>query len=128
MVGALTSRAEAQVLRLSVIFALLDGERFVRVHHLLPALAVWDYCEASVRQIFGHAIGDPVADTILEALKSAPDGLSRTEVSSLFGRHETADRIQQAIGELLQRGFIAIETIASGGRPTEKMKYTGVAK
>jgi len=128
MVGALTSRAEAQVLRLSVIFALLDGERFVRVHHLLPALAVWDYCEASVRQIFGQAMGDPVADTILEALKSAPDGLSRTEISSLFGRHETADRIQQAVGELLQRGFITIETIASGGRPTEKMKYMGVAK
>jgi len=128
MVGALTSRAEAQVLRLSMIFALLDGEVFVRPQHLLPALAVWDYCEASVRYIFGQTLGDPVADTILEALKAAPDGLTRTEVSHLFGRHETAHRIQQAIGELLQRGFIAIETIATGGRPTEKIRYTGAKK
>ncbi|MBI4796408.1 MAG: DUF3987 domain-containing protein [Deltaproteobacteria bacterium] len=128
MVGALTSRAEAQVLRLSMIFALLDGERLVRPQHLLPALAVWDYCEASVRYIFGQTLGDPVADTVLEALKAAPDGLTRTEVSHLFGRHETAHRIQQAIAELLQHGLITIETISTGGRPTEKIRYTGAKK
>jgi hypothetical protein len=128
MVGALTSRAEAQVLRLSVIFALLDGEKFVRPQHLVPALAVWDYCEASVRYIFGQSLGDPVADSILEALKASPEGLTRTEVSHLFGRHETAHRIQQALAELLQRGFISIEMIATGGRPTEKIRYTGAKK
>jgi hypothetical protein len=128
MVGALTSRAEAQVLRLSMIYALLDGEKFVRVPHLLAALAVWDYCEASVRYIFGQSLGDPVADSILKALKAAPEGLTRTEVSHLFGRHETAHRIQQALAELLQRGFISIETIATGGRPTEKIRYMGAKK
>jgi hypothetical protein len=128
MVGALTSRAEAQVLRLSMIYALLDGEKMVRAPHLLAALAAWDYCEASVRYIFGQSLGDPVADAILDALKAAPDGLTRTEVSNLFGRHEPAERIQQAIAELLRRGFIAIETIKTDGRPTEKIRYTGVAK
>ena len=44
MVGAPTSRAAAQVLRLSMINTLLDGEKFVRPPHLLAALAVWDYC------------------------------------------------------------------------------------
>jgi hypothetical protein len=129
LVGALTSRAEAQVLRLSMIYALLDAEKFVRVPHLLAALTVWDYCETSVRYIFGQAIGDPVADVILEALKVAPDGLTRTEISNnLFGRHETAERIQLAVGELLGRGLITIETIETTGRPTEKLKYTGSAK
>ncbi|MGD0827802.1 MAG: hypothetical protein ABSA09_06910 [Desulfobaccales bacterium] len=128
LVGALTSRAEAQVLRLSMIYALLDGEKFVRVLHLLAALAVWDYCETSVTYIFGQAIGDPVADIILEALRAAPDGLTRTEVSNLFGRHEAAERIQLAIGELLRRGIIATETVETGGRPIERLRYTGVAK
>ncbi len=128
MVGTLTSRAEAQVLRLSMIFALLDGEVFVSPQHLLPALAVWDYCEASVRYIFGQTIGDPVADAILEALKATANGLTRTEVSNLFNRHETAERIQQAIAELLRRGFIAIDAIGTGGRPTERLRYTGDAK
>jgi hypothetical protein len=128
LVGALTSRAEAQVLRLSMIYALLDGEKFVRVLHLLAALAVWDYCETSVTYIFGQAIGDPVADIILEALRAAPDGLTRTEVSNLFGRHEAAERIQLAIGELQRRGIIATETVETGGRPIERLRYTGVAK
>jgi hypothetical protein len=47
MVGAPTSRAAAQVLRLSMINALLDGEKFVRPPHLLAALAVWDYCSGT---------------------------------------------------------------------------------
>ncbi|MBU4353981.1 MAG: hypothetical protein KJ822_01395, partial [Proteobacteria bacterium] len=123
MVGALTSRAEAQVLRLSMIYALVDGETFVRPPHLLAALAVWDYCESSVRYIFGQTLGDPVADGILEALQAAPNGLTRTEIYNLFGRHQRSENIQQAIGELLRRGLISIETIETGGRPGEKIKY-----
>lgn len=120
MVGSLTSRAEAQVLRLSMIYALLDNRVFVGPQHLLAAAAVWDYCEASVRHIFGRAIGDPVADTILNALKAVPEGLTRTEVSHLFGRHESTDRIQHAIAKLLNRGLIGIETIPTAGRPMKR--------
>jgi hypothetical protein len=119
MVGALTSRAEAQVLRLSMIYALLDGECFVRVPHLLAALAVWDYCDASVRYIFGQSLGDPAADTILEALKATPGGLTRTEINNLFGRNLSADQLQSAIGELLRLGFIGVSKIETGGRPSE---------
>ena len=120
MVGALTSRAEAQVLRLSMIYALLDGEKLVRVPHLLAALAVWDYCEASVQYIFGQSLGDPAADAILEALKAAPGGLTRTEINNLFGRNLSADRLQAAIGELLRLGFIGIAKSETGGRPSER--------
>jgi hypothetical protein len=45
--GAATSRAEAQVLRLSAIYAALDSSSVVGVPHLQAALAVWDYCSAS---------------------------------------------------------------------------------
>jgi hypothetical protein len=120
MVGALTSRAEAQVLRLSMIYALLDGEKLIRVPHLLAALAVWDYCEASVQYIFGLSLGDPTADAILEALKAAPVGLTRTEINNLFGRNLSADRLQAAIGELLRLGFIGIAKSETGGRPSER--------
>ena len=68
--GAATSRAEAHVLRLSVIYALLDGTVSIGVPHLLAALAVWDYCAASARWIFGERLGDPVAERILAALRS----------------------------------------------------------
>lgn len=44
LLGAATSRAEAQVLRLSAIYAVLDCSETIRVDHLQAALAVWDYC------------------------------------------------------------------------------------
>jgi hypothetical protein len=103
-----------------MIYALLDGEKVVRVPHLLAALAVWDYCDASVRYIFGQSLGDPAADTILEALKASPGGLTRTEINNLSGRNLSADRLQAAIGDLLRLGLIGIAKSETGGRPTER--------
>ena len=47
--------------------------------HLDAALALWNFCVASARYIFGDIVGNPVADTVLRALRAAgADGLSRT--------------------------------------------------
>jgi hypothetical protein len=120
LVGALTSRTEAQVLRLSMISALLEGTNVVRVPHLLAALVVWDYCDASVRYIFGHSLGDSTADSILEALRVTPSDLSRTEINNLFSRNLAADRLQAAIGELLTLGLIRMDTTPTGGRSIDR--------
>ncbi|MBA4395554.1 MAG: hypothetical protein C0407_18535, partial [Desulfobacca sp.] len=96
LLGAVTSRAEAQVMRVACIYAVLDESSLIRKEHLLAALAFWDHSEASARYIFGDAIGDPVADQILEALRAIKDGMTRTEISALFGRHRSSDRIDQA--------------------------------
>src|SRR6185369_10214956 len=106
LVGSVIARAEAQALRLSCIYALLDGSDVVQVQHLKSALAVWEYCGASCRYIFGDAIGDPVADSILASLKASPDGMTRTEVSDLFGRHKTKAQIDAALDLLLERGLV----------------------
>src|SRR5262249_4310160 len=58
LLGPITARAEAQVLRLSCLYALLDMSAVVAVPHLLAALALWDYCEASARYLFGDELGD----------------------------------------------------------------------
>ncbi len=42
LLAAVTSRAEAQVLRLSMIYALLDRSATIREEHLRAALAVWE--------------------------------------------------------------------------------------
>ena len=85
LLGAVTARAEAQVLRLSLVYALLEGVDQIDVPHLKAALAVWEYCEASAAYIFGNALGDPVADEICTALQHAGDGMSRTAIRDLFG-------------------------------------------
>lgn len=119
MFGALVSRAEAQVVRLACIYALLDRTTLIRREHLEAALAVWDYAEASVHYIFGDASGDPIADQIWAALTNAPDGLSQTDIHNLFGRNVLASRIHQALQLLRRLGVVVSETRGvSGGRPT----------
>jgi hypothetical protein len=56
LVGTLLARAEAQVLRLSMLYALLDGTATIRTEHLYAALALWEYVEASVTYIFGTSV------------------------------------------------------------------------
>ena len=63
------ARAEAQVIRLSLVYALLDGKDVIDTAHLKAAMAVWAYCDELATQIFGDSIGDPVADDILVALR-----------------------------------------------------------
>jgi hypothetical protein len=118
LVGALTSRAEAQVLRLSVIYAVMDRSPVVRPEHLLAALALWDYAEASARYIFGNASGNPAADRILSALKDAGSaGMTSTQISALFSRHTKAAQIHAALNELESAGLAGHKTVETDGRP-----------
>src|SRR5262249_50645564 len=71
LLGAITARAEAQVLRLSCLYALLDKTDLVDVPHLNAAYALWQYCEASAHYIFGDVLGDPLADDLRRMLQQA---------------------------------------------------------
>jgi hypothetical protein len=105
LLGAVTSRAEAQVMRLACLYALLDADNRIMLAHLQAALEVWRYAEDSARFIFGDSLGDPVADTILAALREAGEvGLSRTDISGLFKRHAAAGQINSALQALAEAG------------------------
>src|SRR5262245_39967847 len=106
-------RAEAQVLRLSMFYALLDGSPTIGMDHLIPALAFWRYTEQCVHMLCGDASGDEVADTLLEALRDAhPKGLSREQVrSEVFQRHKKSEEIERAIRHLQSRGRITEQEI-----------------
>jgi hypothetical protein len=118
--GALTSRAEAHVLRLSCIYALLDRSAEVRRYHLEAALALWKYCEDSAAFIFGDALGNQVADEILKALRSAPEGLTRSELRNHFGRHRSSEEIGVALNILTEKGAVENREETTSGRPAER--------
>jgi hypothetical protein len=120
LLGAITARAEAQVVRLALLYALLDGSGQIDQPHLQAALAVWEYCEASAANIFGNALGDPVADEIQTALKQAgASGMSRTAIRDLFGRNKSGDRIGMALKLLVIHGRAWMEPRQTGGRLAE---------
>ena len=126
LLGAMVARAEAQVMRIACIYALLDQSSTVRASHLQAALAVWEYCEASAKFIFGNSLGDPVADEILRALRQAPDGLTRTDIRDLFGRHKRTGEISRALAVLIEHGAISYKAEATDGRPAERFFTSGV--
>jgi hypothetical protein len=120
--GAMLARAEAQVMRIACIYAVLDLSPVVTVEHLKAALAVWDYCEASAMYIFGDSIGDPEADEIKIALQKAGlKGMTRTEISNHFGRNKQSHDINRVLNLLSARGLVYAEKDpGTGGRPVER--------
>ncbi len=125
--GSLTSRAEAHVLRLSCIYALLDRSAEVRRCHLEAALALWKYCEDSAEFIFGAAQGHQVVDHILKALQNAPEGLTRNEIRDVFARHRSSEEIGAALRILSERELVESEKEDTGGRPVERWFASGEA-
>jgi phage/plasmid primase-like uncharacterized protein len=122
LAGEILGRGAAQVLRLSLLYSLLDqkeaerGDPAIRTAHLLAALAVWDYCKASVFYIFGDAIGDPVADRLLRAIRVGPQ--TDTELYELLGKHSRdGARKGQALDLLFQLRKIHSVTVSTAGRP-----------
>ena len=128
LLGAMTSRAEAHVMRLSAIYALMNASAVVRADHLLAALAVWQYCEESAKFIFGASLGDPLADELLRVLRATKDGMTKTEISHHFGRHKSASQISRALNVLHQQGLAHCEKQETEGRAAEVWRATGHAK
>jgi hypothetical protein len=122
MFGAVTARAEAQTLRLAMLYALADCSREIRRGHVESALAVWEYAEKSALYIFGDATGDPDADKVLSTLKGVEDGMTRTEVSDLFGRNKSRQELDRIREALLKADKIRISLTNEGGskKPVER--------
>jgi hypothetical protein len=120
LLEALLARGPAQVVRLSLLYALLDSSNVIRVEHQQAALALWDYTERSARRIFGDALGDRTADRVLAVLAEAgAAGCTRTEVRDAFGRHQSGD-IDRALSLLLDMGRVIGTRELTAGRPCER--------
>jgi hypothetical protein len=126
--GSILARGAAQVLRLSLLYALSDLNEVegtdpkIRVPHLMAALAIWNYCEDSVLHIFGDAIGDPIADRLLRLLKTGPQ--TGNDLYEATGKHAgDGDKKEKAL-ELLSRLHLAHAiTIPTSGRSIEEWHY-----
>jgi hypothetical protein len=122
LLGAVTNRAAAQVTRLSLIYALLDKSPDIKKKHLEAALAVWDYCLASARFIFGAALGDALAEDLdAELAKHGAEGMSRTEIYNHFSNNRTTDEIQRALGVLAGQSRAEKRRVkGAGGRAIDR--------
>lgn len=121
LVGALTSRAEAQTMRLAQQYALLDESPVIRREHLLAGLALWAYADDSASFVFGATLGDPVADQILRELRARPEGLTRTQIRDILHGNRAKEETDRALELLLAHRSAWVERKAATGpgRPPE---------
>jgi hypothetical protein len=120
--GAVISRAEAYVTRLSLVYAILDCANFICCEHIQAALAAWRYCEDSARYIFGESLGNSDADAVLLALQQAgAKGLTRTEISDgVFNGHTGKAEIDRALCVLVEAGLAESRPEGTEGRTAER--------
>lgn len=119
--GAVTGRAEAHVLRLSMLYALLDGQSVIAVDHLQAALALWSYCDESARIIFGESEaegGDALEQQLLALIRQTP-GINRRGLHQALGGHVNGTVLVAALAKIRDNGLVRCEKVSTGGRPGE---------
>ncbi len=116
--GELLARGPAIVLRMAMVYAILDDKADLGVigeRHLRAALALYRYGVSTVEHVWGDAQGDADADRLLKAVREAgSDGLSFTGQSKLFGGHREKKRLHQVRRQLEDRKLIATGQVANG--------------
>jgi hypothetical protein len=118
LLASILGRAEAHVLRLSCIYALMDGHTEIQASHIESAYAFWEYCERSAAYIFGDNLGDRDAETLLSAIRASSTGLDQTAiVHEVFSRNRNRREVARITGRLLESGLIYSESVPTGGRP-----------
>lgn len=124
--GEVLARAPAYVLRLALLYAVIDRAEDIEPEHLRAGLAVVKYAIDSARGIFGDLAGNGDQAKLTGVLQDAgDDGLTRADISKLFGRNRDAAALDALISDLAERGYIqSYRHIEGKGRPTTRYLWT----
>jgi hypothetical protein len=119
IIGQITARAEAHVIRLALLYALTDSKHHIGAPHLTAALALQDYAARSAAWALTDATGDPLAEQIHATLRQHPGGLTRSQISQTLNHNQPAGQIDHALNALNAAGRVTTTQIPTGGRPAQ---------
>ena len=116
LLGIAVARAAWFVTRLSMVYAIAEGDLTIRRRHLEAALSLWRYCRASAAWALGSREPDSLEQRLLEAISRAgPAGLSLSQQSASFSRNVPAAQICAARQFLEDRGMIETVPVSGAG-------------
>jgi hypothetical protein len=119
-IGHVVDRAAPHVLRLAMIYALLDLRNMIEPEHLQAALAIVAYSERSAKYILGDRLGDKDEEAILSHIRTQSAGATRTGINrAVFGGHKPPEFITLKLTSLLAKWLIRREIQATDGRDRE---------
>jgi hypothetical protein len=116
-VAAATDRAEAQILRIAFLFAVLDQSPTIKLPHLEAGLACWEFASQSASKLFGGSKAlSPRARKLLDALQDGPEGLTVAEINRLFSNHLKQHEMEELVKELTDRQLASVRSEPGKGR------------
>ena len=119
-----TRRAAPYCLRIAGLYAVLDGRGLIGKADLTAAAALVRYSAASARYVLGDLLRNPRLDRLAREITAAGEtGLTRTEVSALFGRHVSGEELGELLRQLTDDGGgYEVTEVQSGGRPAQRFR------
>lgn len=116
--GAITDRAEPQVRRLALIYAVLDLSPRVKPVHLRAAVEVWRYCEDSAAYLFSDAPTTPLEVRVERLLLKVDGWISKSMISRRL-KSPTSYQLDAALAALASRDRVEVQRVKTAGRPRE---------
>lgn len=109
----LTARAEPIILRMALIYALLDRTTEINKEHIEAANEVWKYSEQSVEYIFSNQkYKSSNEEKILNFIKARGGEVSRSDISRiLFNKNKPVSEIDEILTPLLERKILGTKSI-----------------
>lgn len=128
VVGSVTARAEAQVVRLAIIYALCDQANLIAEKHIKAAQSFWDYCKESAKYIFGDVVLNKLDLTIKEIMAAKQEPISLSEIHAATGGNHKGDDIGAALQRLCDNGEVIHSRIINptSGRPRNTYELTKI--
>lgn len=116
VLGTVTSRAAPQVLRLTMLFAVMEKDNVMKKEHLKAALTLWKYALKSADFIFEDNMNGKTQNKILLGLTTNHNGLTKTQIHKLFNNHVSKEDINTSLSYLSQFEWIYKQTIPTNGK------------
>ena len=122
LAGAVTARGPALVLRLALIYAVLDRPKqpTIKVEHLRAAMAVWQYNCDSVELLFDSKTGDKLGDKLYHLIRSNGQMTRKGFHKHLSNAQKTL--LRETLQRLEAQGLVCSERVTTKGRPKEIWK------
>ena len=119
LLGGMVNRAEAQVRRLAMVYALLDCRGEVDTPHLLAALDLWRYCEATAGYLFGGATQkqDNELTDLVALIRESGGTMTLREIREKRRKYRPAGAAEAIVEKLVAAGMARWDEIPTATKP-----------
>ncbi len=129
MIAEQSTRWKAQIFKLSLIYAAIDGSDTIRAFHVAAARSAWAYAHRCANAFFSGLTGNDQTDALLQMWSTRGyQPLTLDEIGQLFNNKVKSNNRLVMMDELVVEGVVSKHerTSENGGRPATVYSFNGM--